>query len=267
MPRSLIALALFGLAAAARADEPADLVIDNAKVVTLDPADRLAGAVAVPRRPDRRRRLGGRDRCRRRPEDRADRRGRGDPPAGALRQPRPPPRRRDEREGPRDPVVSLARRYQGLHRRAGEGPAEGDVDRRPLRLPDPARRGPVPDPGRTGRDRARSSGPPPGGAGGDGQHEGAGGLGRSPRRRPTRPPGGSSRDPIDGRADGDDPQRLLRPQGAARLHLGRRRRGRRRAGEGALRASTTAGGSPASATARRASRPCGSTGASATAAS
>ena len=44
-----------------------------------------------------------------------------------------------EREGPPDPRLRVARRRQGVHRRAGEGPAQGDLDRRPLRLPDPAR--------------------------------------------------------------------------------------------------------------------------------
>ncbi len=46
-PAIALVLPLLLLAAPSRADEPADLVIVDAKVVTLDPADRVAGAVAV----------------------------------------------------------------------------------------------------------------------------------------------------------------------------------------------------------------------------
>ncbi len=186
-------------------------------------------------RPDRRGRHVAGPRPVDRPADRADRRGRRDAPSRSLRQPRPPPRRRHEREGPRDPVLSLARRYQELHRRAREGSAEGDVDRRPLRLPDPARREPVPDACRAGRDRARPPRAPPGRAGGDGQLEGAGGLRRDEADARSARGEGRPR-PVDGRGDRDDPQRLLGPQRPARLHLGRRRRGRRRAGQEIVRA-------------------------------
>ena len=111
------------LPACAGRTAPADLVIRNARVITVDPRDRVAEAVAV--RGDRIIAVGTNAEIDGvRPVDEDDRRRGQEPAAGPVRQPRPPAGRVVERERPPDPGVPVAGRRDGLHQgtRAGSQP-------------------------------------------------------------------------------------------------------------------------------------------------
>ena len=177
------------------ADDPraADLVIRHAKVITVDRDFRIAEAVAI--RGDRVLAVGSNAEIARLtgPATRViDAGGKALLPGLYDSHVHPLGAAHSEKDHAIPSFDSLDRRDDVL-RRPGEGPAQGDVDRRAVRVPDPAEGGPVPDPRGAGSRRARPHGPAPGRTGRASSIRWPCGIPGSPATRPTRPPAGSSR--------------------------------------------------------------------------
>ncbi len=200
--------------------QPADQVIRNANVITVDSGSRIAQAVAI--RGDRIVAVGSNDELRPwiGPDTRIiDAGGKTVLPGLYDSHVHPLGAAQSEADHPIPVFESLADVMAYIAGRVKAQPKGTWIVARyafPTRLAE----GRFPDPSRARRRCSRSHGVAPGGAGRRGQHQGSHLFGHHPRH--CRSTGRADRQgPHNGRADGNAPQRLFRAQGPARRCLRR----------------------------------------------